>query len=138
MSVAGDRLRLNAPAGVLTQELRAELSAQKPALLALLAQEEADDQVRADDGLAGVLALIDGAERKGVSQARRNVLQVYREVARDYHANRDHLLFEVVPTVEALLARWRRPPASPSPSRFVYRHDLSDGDDPFPDEGQRR
>ena len=41
LSLAGDKLRLEAPAGVLTPELKEAVSQQKPALVALLEAQEA-------------------------------------------------------------------------------------------------
>ncbi len=44
----GDKLRVDAPAGVLTAEIKAALSGAKPALLRLLSCEEAKEQPQYD------------------------------------------------------------------------------------------
>jgi hypothetical protein len=55
-------------------------------------------------GRAGLLPLRPSGSRGGGALA---VLEVYREVAAEYHARRDPMLFEVPHALEALFARWR-------------------------------
>ncbi len=66
------------------------------------------DAAAADEVLARVRTLLDRAERyDATSQARKNVLAVYRDVIEGYHRQRDALLFESLAAVEGLLGRWR-------------------------------
>ena len=46
----GDRLRVDAPAGVVTEDLKAALSEAKPVLLRLLSRWVAKEEPRRDDG----------------------------------------------------------------------------------------
>ncbi len=109
VELAGDTLRLDAPAGALSRGDVESLRAEKPALLASIAN--------ADAALAEALSLLDrmeGAVRfwgapVARQQARLAVLEVYRDVVTGYRLSFDGLLFESAEAVLALAARWRLP-----------------------------
>jgi hypothetical protein len=69
------------------------------------------DRAHADAVLAAVNRDLDSARRQHRGQvARLGVLEVYGELARDYHARRDPMLFEVPDALAKLFARWAAPP----------------------------
>jgi hypothetical protein len=93
------------PASRLTDALRVSIHEYKADLLALLPPRW--DQPRAAAVLAEVNRDLDSARRLHRAKAARvAVLDVYGELARDYHAGRDPMLFEVHDALAKLLARW--------------------------------
>jgi hypothetical protein len=80
------------------------------------------DRAGADAALAEVNRDIDSARRRHRGQvARLGVLEVYGELARDYHARRDPMLYEVPGALAALLGRWAKPGPPPEPDWWEAR-----------------
>jgi hypothetical protein len=66
---------------------------------------------RADAVLAAAMARLDRALAKEAdTQARRNVVEVYRGVILDYHREHNPLLLQSAVWLEAVFARWRSRP----------------------------
>jgi hypothetical protein len=65
------------------------------------------DQPQADAALAAVEALADRTAKQVTADARRRLVEVYRHLARRYHAGRDQLLLQVEVALRSRLAEWR-------------------------------
>jgi hypothetical protein len=65
------------------------------------------DRPQADAALAAVEALAGRAAKQVTRDARRRLVEVYRQLARRYHAGRDPLLLEVEPALRRRLGEWR-------------------------------
>jgi hypothetical protein len=128
-ATADGRLKIDAPAGALSDQLvRKVLSVRDEALRLLVTRQAAPpvpdgepapappaqacspwDQAAADATLAEVGELLDGALAEGgraTTPSRRAVAEVYRRLGQGYHARRDPLLFEAPAAVARLLADW--------------------------------
>jgi hypothetical protein len=104
LSAVEGRLRVEAPAGTLSDADRQALAAHKADLLALL---RPPCEALLDFALAEVLELVEQARARTTRPARQSVLDQYAAVARRYRNERNSYLFLVRGAVGALMDRWR-------------------------------
>jgi hypothetical protein len=73
------------------------------------------DAARAAAALGDVFLLVEWALRRGIANtaARRNVLELSRQLAVQHCKDHDPILFEAVESVNQLIARWKSPGPSP-------------------------
>jgi DNA adenine methylase len=128
LTAADGKLRYRGPEGALTDELRAALTSRRSEVLAALVAANSSptspavppwDQARADAVLADVHARCNRALTTGEANtaARRNVVEVCREVAVNHHRDRDPLLWDELESLEELFTRWRNPGGPPPEGR---------------------
>jgi hypothetical protein len=116
--IAGDgKLRYRGPEGALTDELRAALTSRRSEVSAALAAANSSptspaappwDQAHADAVLAAVYARCNRALTTGEANtvARRNVIDVCRQVAVGHHRDRDPSFWDELESLDALISRW--------------------------------
>jgi hypothetical protein len=119
LTAVDGKLRYRAREGALTDDLRAALTSRRSEVLAALAPANSSptssaaapwDQARADTLLASIHARCNRAlaSSEANTAARRNVVEVCREVAALHHRNRDPLLWDELESLDTLIARWAK------------------------------
>jgi hypothetical protein len=96
---------LAGPPEALTDDVRAVIAANRPAILGLLLARQQEN----DSELAAILDLLDRVTRETNNHAGRAlVLEVFEGLARRWHSEADAKLFEVREVVTELLQRWNQ------------------------------